>query len=203
MGILDKHGILDDLGSRDAVVLELGCGDRKRDSSWIGIDSLDREGVDVVGDVREALSRMPDGSVDEVHSFHFLEHVTDVAGLVGELARVLRAGGLAEIVVPHFSNPHFYSDPTHRSFFGLYSFSYFAEDRILTRKVPRYADAAEFELVQVDLVFKSAPPFYVRHALKKTAGFLFNASRYTKELYEEFFCYWIPCYEIRFLLRRK
>ncbi len=202
MGILDKRDALADLASRDRVVLELGCGDRKRDPSWIGVDRLDGDGVDIVGDVREVMERLPDGSVDEVHSFHVLEHVEDVVGLVRELGRVLKVGGTAEIVVPHFSNPYFYSDLTHRSFFGLYSFSYLAKDRVFSRKVPRYVDTVDFELVRVDLVFKSSPPFYLRHALKKGFGLLFNATRYTKELYEELFCSLIPCYEVRFLLRR-
>lgn len=203
MGVLDKHGALGEIGSRDRVVLELGCGERKREPGWIGIDSRDHDGVDIVGDVHDVLRRVPDHSVDEVHSFHFLEHVPDIAELVGEVGRVLKPGGVLEIVVPHFSNPHFYSDPTHRSFFGLYSFSYLAEDRVLTRKVPRYSDAGSFELDRVDLVFKSSPPFYLRHVLKKILGIVFNATRYTKELYEECFCYLIPCYELRFLLRRK
>lgn len=203
MGIVDKQGLLDDVAALERVILELGCGDRKRDENWIGIDRVDRAGVDIVGDVVEVLGRLPDHSVDEVHTFHFLEHVSDVPGLLRELARVMKRGAIAEIVVPHFSSPHFYSDPTHQSFFGLYSFSYLADDRLLVRRVPRYVEAVDFELCRVDLVFKSSRPFFARHALKKIIGFFVNVSRYTKELYEECFCYLFPCYELRFLLTRK
>src|SRR6185312_2948084 len=42
---------------------------------------------------------------------------------------VLEPGGEFRAVVPHFSNLHFYSDPTHRTFFGLYTFSYLSVRR--------------------------------------------------------------------------
>jgi SAM-dependent methyltransferase len=203
MTILDKRGILDGLASREVVILELGCGDRKRDESWVGIDALDRPGVDIVGDVYEILGVIGDASVDEVHTFHFLEHLSGLSELLAELGRVLKPAGVLEIVVPHFSNPYYYSDYTHRKFFGLYSLSYLAEDRVLRRRVPRYVDEVDFELTRVDLVFKSSPPFYGRHVIKKIVGFFFNLTRYTRELYEENFCHLFPCYEIRFLLRRK
>jgi predicted SAM-dependent methyltransferase len=203
MDIIDKHRILDDLSSRQKVILELGCGNRKRDPSWIGIDTLDYDCVDIVGDVYGVLSRIPDGSIDEVHSFHFLEHLVDLDKILEELGRVIKEDGQAEIVVPHFSNPYYYSDYTHKRTFGLYSFSYLADDKIFRRGVPKYSKAIYFELYQVDLLFKSTPPFYARHAFKKLVGILFNSNRYMKELYEEFFCYLIPCYEIRFLLQRK
>ena len=97
---------------------------------------------------------------------------------------------------------YFYSDYTHRGFFGLYSFSYLVSDSIHRRKVPTYGREICFELSQADLVFKSSPPFYVRYAYKQILQVVFNLNRYTRELYEENFCYLFPCYEIRFEMRR-
>lgn len=203
MPIHDKNHILSRLPSLDQVVLELGCGNRKRNPDWIGIDALDFECVDIVGGVFDVLEKFPVRSVDRVHSYHFFEHVADLEMLIRELARIIKKDGQMEVVVPHFSNPHYYSDYTHKQFFGLYSFSYLADDRRLKRKVPQYADSIDFELLKVDLIFKSSPPFYGRHGIKKFIGFFFNLNPYMKELYEENFCYLFPCYEIRFLLRRK
>ena len=59
-----------------------------------------------------------------IHSEHFLEHIPDAEGLVREAARVLEPGGSSRAVVPHFSNPHFYSDPPTAPSSGLYTFSY-------------------------------------------------------------------------------
>lgn len=202
VAIKDKQHILDRLATLPRVSLELGCGNRKRNPDSIGIDALDYECVDLVGDIFEVLDAMPDRIVDEVYSSHFFEHVSDAPRLLNELARVLKAGGRLVITVPHFSNPYFYSDITHRASFGLYSMSYFSIDRQLTRKVPSYQRELFYELQAVRLVFKSSPPFYLRHAIKKLVGALANISSYTQELYEEMFCHWFPCYEVQYELRR-
>lgn len=206
MTIKDKNGILSRIGGPGEFILELGCGERKRIKNSIGIDAIDYDGVDIVGDVNEVLDRMPSESVSAVYSHHFVEHVDDVKGLLSKMARVLRRGGLLEVVVPHFSNPYFYSDLTHRVFFGLYSFSYSADDkqaRRFSRKVPTYNQEAAFDLVDVKIVFKSAPPFYLRHGFKKLLELLFNLNSYTKEFYEENLCYIFPCYELKFRLVKK
>ncbi|HEY0563145.1 MAG TPA: methyltransferase domain-containing protein, partial [Methylophilus sp.] len=154
------------------------------------------------GDIYSALAKFPDASVDQVYSYHFIEHVESVNILLAELARVVKVGGHIEFVAPHFSNPYFYSDPTHRSFFGLYTFSYFSTHATLQRQVPTYQEKLWFHLEQVDLIFKSSPPFYFRHLVKRSFGLIFNSCNYMKELYEENFCYLFPCYEVRYTLRR-
>src|SRR5687767_4254564 len=136
--VRDKTGKLGELVRARRGVLELGCGPARRHAEAVTVDALDFEGVDVVGDVFSALALIPDGCVDGVHSYHFLEHLDSLSRIVAEIARVLRPGGLLHAVVPHFSNPYYYSDHTHRQVFGLYSFSYLADDRIFRRRVPRY-----------------------------------------------------------------
>ena len=203
MAVIDKYSLLPNLNNRGPLTLELGCGPRKRYAGSIGIDAIDYENVDIVADATEALRAFPPASVDFITSSHFLEHVPDVGRFVDEMARVVRPGGRIEVVVPHFAHPYFSSDPTHTHRFGLYTFSYLAEDGILRRCVPAYVRRRDLRLRRVDLVFKSTPPFYVRHAIKRTLGWLFNSCRYMKELYEENFCYIFPCYEIRFLLEKR
>jgi SAM-dependent methyltransferase len=200
MAVLDKKNLLPTLmGAR----LELGCGDRKPLSDAIGIDAIDYDCVDIVGDVYEVLTQIPNESILAVHSHHFFEHVRDVGLLMDEIARILLPNGLLEIVVPHFSNPYYYSDYTHRNFFGLYSLSYFSDDSILKRKVPHYKPSVSFELREVSLIFKSSPPFYGRHGVRRILQTVFNFGRYMKEFYEENCCYLFPCYEIKFSLCKK
>ena len=200
--INDKSGVLSGLEHMSSVSLELGCGNRKQVKGAIGIDQFDHESVDIVGDVMAVLGQFPDQSVDSVHSFHFFEHVADLQGLLKEVERILKNGGNLEVVVPHFSSPYFYSDVTHRSFFGLYSFDYFVAKTLFSRKVPIYGEPLAFEMLRVDLVFKSPRPFYGRYAIKRLFGGLFNCCNYMRELYEENFCYLFPCYEVRYQLRR-
>jgi ubiquinone/menaquinone biosynthesis C-methylase UbiE len=200
--ITDRAGLFSRASKDNPVDLELGCGANKRHESAFGIDALDLPGVDVSGDVLDVLRRLPDASVANCYSSHFLEHVSDLAALFSELARVIRPGGTLKAVVPHFSNPHFYSDYTHSRFFGLYSFSYLCVDRIFRRKVPTYGRALAFELVEARLVFKSDRAFPVRRAFKAALGYLLNATAWIKEAYEENLCYLFPCYEVEFVAKR-
>ena len=134
--VIDKHGVLRRLDTADEIILELGCGRKKKFSHSIGIDLLDYPEVDIIGDVYEVLSRFPEGSVTHVYASHFIEHVDDLARLIREFERILGVRGTITLVAPHFSSPYFYSDPTHRSFFGLYTFCYFCDSNIFLREVP-------------------------------------------------------------------
>jgi SAM-dependent methyltransferase len=203
MGLIDKKNILPRVASTSRIELELGCGNRKQNRQAIGVDMLDYPDVDIVGDVYEVLASFPTQSVDAVYSFHFVEHVPDVPKLLSELARIVKPNGHVEFVAPHFSNPYFYSDPTHRSFFGLYTFCYFSNKSPFLRHVPTYGYTAEFSIVKVDLIFKSNRPFIFRYGVKRLIGSFFNSCTYLKELYEENFCYLFPCYEVRYILRRQ
>jgi len=202
MGLVDKTNVLGRLGTLARVELELGCGNAKRNRDALGVDLLDYPDVDIVGDVYEALASFPDGTVDSVFSYHFVEHVEDVPRLLSELARIVKPDGVVEFVAPHFSNPYYYSDPTHRHFFGLYTFCYFAGGSPFRRTVPTYGYEPTFAIARVDLIFKSARPFVVRYGAKKLVGLLFNSCTYLKEWYEENVCYLFPCYEVRYVLRR-
>jgi hypothetical protein len=71
--------------------------------------------VDVVADLRQ---RWPweDGSVEEVHCSHFLEHLTaaERCHFANELHRVLQPKGRTTIIVPHWASNRAYGDPTHQ-----------------------------------------------------------------------------------------
>ena len=197
--IVDKANVLPHIMGR---VLDLGCGSRKRNPDHVGADVLDYEGVDIVGDAFDILAAIPDAALGGVHSYHFFEHVEDVPRLMTHLARVIRPGGELEVTVPHFSNPYYYSDSTHKGFYGLYTFSYWAVDQIFRRRVPTYQRELAFQLDSVDLFFKSPPPFVVRYGVRRAFQQLVNISSWTREFYEENLSPLIGCYEVRYRLHR-
>lgn len=201
--MLDKRGKLGALVAARSGVLELGCGPARRHPEAVTVDALDFDGVDVIGDVFDVLATIPDGTVDAVHSYHFLEHIEPLPRIVLELARILKPGGRLHAVVPHFSNPYFHSDYTHRQPFGLYSFSYLADDPLFRRRVPRYQMHTGLVLDDVTLTFKAPPPFYLRYALRRLLTVVVNSTRVTQEWYEAGWTGWFPCYEIDFQLRRQ
>lgn len=160
-------------------------------------------GVDVVGDAVEVLRGLSDGCVETIYSSHFMEHIDAPRDLLAECARVLRPGGEFRAVVPHFSNPAFYSDPTHNTFYGLYTFSYWVAKVPFTRGVPQYEAPLPFEIVSARHSFGSSRPFYVRHGLKKAASWWVGLGIWTQEFYEEHLCWIMPAYEIEFVLKRQ
>ena len=182
------------------VVIDLGCGPSKK-LGMIGIDILPLPGVDIVANLEEGFPDIPDNSVDEIHSAHFLEHVVNFELLMSEIYRILKPGGIAKITVPHFSNPYYYSDYTHKRFFGLYSFDYFSSKPTgYKRTIPVYNNSFSYTVVSRKLVFKS-PTFFVRNLVKKHVWTrLFNFSKYLQAFYEDAFTGNIPCYEVIFFL---
>lgn len=94
--------------------LNLGCG-LHRMEGFVGVDIRKTEVAEVVCDL--ATERWPwaDGSVDEVHCAHMFEHVPRLARLhfMNELYRVLKQGGKATIVTPHWASGRAYGDLTH------------------------------------------------------------------------------------------
>ncbi len=200
MAVIDRNNILKTLQDRGKVILELGCGPHKRYKDSIAVDMVDMPHVDIVADLNKGLSFLPDGSVDEIYSYHFLEHLTDLGLFMREIYRVLKVGGKKIGSVPHFSNPYFYSDYTHRTHFGLYTLSYFSKGEYFSRKVPAFYNDVDFKINKIKLTFYS--PFKMRRRLKKPFQYIVNSSRFFQEFYEENLCHIVPASEIRFEIEK-
>ena len=134
-------------------IIDIGCGMHKYPGST-GIDKIGLDGVDIVCDVEESGLPFRDDSIDVVYSRHFLEHVDNFEYVIKDIHRVLKLDGTANIIVPHFSNPLGYSDPTHKRFFGYYTFDYFCPEQYQgRRKVPTYYADFRFRIIDKKLEF--------------------------------------------------
>jgi SAM-dependent methyltransferase len=181
--------------------LNLGCGLRPREG-FFGVDQAPLPTTDILADLNEPLKDLPDHSVVEVFSRHTLEHVRDLLQLVSELHRVCRPDARIEIVVPHFSNPYYYSDPTHVRPFGLYTFFYFADEEDQPRrKVPSFYSSQRFrvESVSIQLLRRRALGKPLRSALQ----WWINRSIDHLDWYERTACRLSPAESIRYVLRPK
>ncbi|MBN1796368.1 MAG: class I SAM-dependent methyltransferase [Sedimentisphaerales bacterium] len=186
-----KFNLKQVLSSGGPIVIDLGCGAKKKEGT-IGIDSVDLPNVDIVTDIEQGLPFLPEKSVDEIYCRSVLEHVENFELLMREMVRVLKKQGRAHIYVPHFSNPYYYSDYTHRRFFGLYTFYYFVEEHSqLRRKVPIFYSNVRIKILRLKLKFRS--PFWFCDKVKKLFGWFVNLCDFTRELYEQSFCYICPC----------
>jgi len=109
-------------------ILDVGCGQNKYPGA-VGIDSNPRTNADVIHDLGVLPYPFPDNDFDLIICRHVIEHVPDVMSFVSELHRISKPAGLIKIVTPHYSNPDWATDPTHRNHFNSYSFTCFMPDR--------------------------------------------------------------------------
>jgi len=179
------------LAAGSPLIVDLGCGRRKHKGA-IGIDKQNLPDVDIVADIEKGLPFLPDRSMDYIYCRSILEHITDFPAVMKEIVRILKKNGKAEVYVPHFSNPYYYSDFTHKNFFGLYTFYYFVPaDKQLRRKVPDYYTDFKINILSIKLLFRS--PFWLRARLKSLFGRIINSCGWLQEYYEEMLCHIIPC----------
>lgn len=94
--------------------LDLGCGPNKAEG-FFGVDIMSFPAVDLRHDLTKPWPWKND-SVSEVHSSHFVEHLTGAQRVpfFNELYRVLKVGAQARIICPNWSHDRAYGDPTHQ-----------------------------------------------------------------------------------------
>jgi len=114
----------------DKKILDVGCGWNKMPGA-IGIDSNAKTHADVIHDLGIIPYPFADSEFDEIICRHVIEHVPDVMAFVTELYRIAKPGGRITIVTPHYSNPDWPTDPTHRNHLNSYSFNWFIDNRQL------------------------------------------------------------------------
>jgi SAM-dependent methyltransferase len=198
MRILNQS-LADDLAARRPVRLNLGSGGTVRPGHY-GVDHLELPGVDAQADLNSALDWLPDDSVEAVYSRHVFEHIPNILQLMRGLHRCLRRDGTLNVIVPHFSNPYFYSDLTHCHPFGLYSFFYFCDPSDQPRrKVPSFYVDFRFRIERIEI------RFYRRSLLDKLVVPLLsrfvNLGMATQDWYERRLCRLFHASEIEFVLR--
>lgn len=111
-------------------ILDVGCGANKFEGA-VGLDNNPRTAADVIHDLGSVPYPFADNEFDMIVSRHVVEHVPDVVAFMTELYRITRHGGTIKLVTPHYTNPDWPSDPTHRNHFNSYSFNTFTIDKQL------------------------------------------------------------------------
>jgi len=192
--------VAQDLEQGRPLRIDLGSGPRPREGFY-ALDHLELEGIDIVADLNRPLELLPDHCAEHVFSSHALEHVENLLPLLGEIHRITRPGGLVEFVVPHFSNPYYYSDPTHVRFFGLYTMNYFVDTDKQPEawRVPVFYSSTRFEMESVKLSFYRTNLFdrlfvpFLRYFVNRSAG--------AQNFYERRLCWIFPAAEVRYRMR--
>jgi SAM-dependent methyltransferase len=112
-------------------VLNLGCG-RVRIAEAVNVDVTSDTNPDVVHDLNRRPWPFAANQFRVIHANDVIEHLEDTVGTMEEIYRICVPGAVVNIIVPHFSSAGAYTDPTHRRYFGAFTFDYFAESHPLS-----------------------------------------------------------------------
>ena len=169
--------------------LNLGCG-RDIRPGYVNLDLAKIPGLDVVADLEKPLP-FADDSFDEIFTAHVLEHVSDLFALLAELRRICRPGAVIRIYVPHLSFFGAYTDPTHKRFFGYFSFDYFTEGGVYN-----FYSHLRFRIRKRQIRF-----FWIKNEKREIPSRVLTALINAFPLaYERFFCWMLPANELYFEL---
>lgn len=120
-------------------LLNLGSG-KDYKPGWLNVDIVDRAQPDLVLDLGQPITlplrratcgggmvELKAGCLDKVHANNVLEHVPDLAMLMGNVLDLLRDGGEFEIEVPYERAVTAWQDPTHVRALNENSWIYYTE----------------------------------------------------------------------------
>lgn len=144
-----KVGMLRDLPEfvpvPEGVILNLGAGEKQIEGSI----SLGKEN----GWFAPKLP-FDDGSIAAVYAQHFLEHLTgsEVVEMFEEVERVLKPGGVMNIVVPHYSSECAHQDLDHKTAWTESSFKNLFENKYYKGDIKRNWDLIIRTVVVMGLV---------------------------------------------------
>jgi len=173
-------------------ILDVGCGANKYPGA-VGMDNNPRTAADVIHDLGLFPYPFDDNAFDLVISRHVLEHVPDPMGFVTELHRITRPGGKINLIAPHYSNPDWATDLTHRNHLSSYSFNCFVEGHI---NFPFYTDVRLKPVrVYVSLanLWRSLGLEFITNLDQRWPGF-----RFTRKFWEFYLCNIIRGKELHF-----
>lgn len=121
---------------------------------------------------------LAEDSVDMVQSKNCFEFVNDLFALLCEVHRVLKPGGLLEVIVPHASAVDICRDADYKTLFHFGSF-----DNYVNRMNSVELSNGQFQCVEKKLLFENG--------LKSNIGKLIY--KMSAKKYERHYCWTFPC----------
>ena len=115
------------------VVLDLGCGKKKRPGS-IGVDYSDRHDADIIHDLNVFPYPFEDKSIDQVYLDNVLEHLESPMDVMAEVHRISKVGSSIKVIVPYFRSVWAFIDPTHKTYYTVDSFAFYDPSHIICQR---------------------------------------------------------------------
>jgi len=99
----------------------------ERFGGYLNVDIDPKVNPDICCDIEKGIP-LDDNTVSEIKANMILEHITDIIFVMNECWRILKPGGIFNIIVPHESSAMALADPTHKRVFNEESFGFFCSD---------------------------------------------------------------------------
>jgi SAM-dependent methyltransferase len=177
-------------------VLDVGCGPAKQEGA-VGIDQFALPGVDIVANLN-AVWPIEDASFDHVVFRHSIVHLNSLEGALREARRVVRPGGVIEIISPHFSSDNAFTDPTMNFSTGYRTMDYYCSNGSM---IYGYYGQLGLRIRRRRIHLYRTERTTIRH---RVIGMLFwpadalvNAA---PRIYEKFLCFIVRGNEVHFVL---
>lgn len=188
------------------IILNAGCGrtsekdkqagkDESADAKTVYIDIRDNIGADVVHDLNKTPLPFRDNHFDEIILSHIIEHLHDVYGFLEEIHRILKPGGIARIIVPHYTDWTYWTDPSHIRHFNSYSF-----DRFQETEAHHFDTKYPFKVVELSVDLQKiwrylGVQFLVNFSIRHRSFRLF------RKMWESYWCFLIRGITVKATLR--
>ena len=112
--------------------LSVGCGNRPLSDEYLRLDISASVNPDLVWNLDEVPSPLPDNQFEEIECLDVIEHVQNISRTLEEFHRILKPGGVIRLTTPHFSCANSFTDPTHTHHLGYFSFDYYSTEHVLS-----------------------------------------------------------------------
>ena len=168
--------------------LNFGCGKDVK-AGYVNADIAKLPGVDVHFDFEQFPYPFKNNEFGEIFCRHVLEHTKNLIATMEELHRIIKQGGLIQVICPYFAGQGAFNDPTHTRFFAYRTFEYFNENGFYSKSVFRTRKRRIF--------------FFSSTGFMKSAWFSWpidSVLNIAPMLYQRFFCYLLPASEIHYEL---
>ena len=121
--------------------LSIGAG-MDRIEGAVHLDRVALPGIEVVWDIEKLPWPLGSNCWDRVVAMDVLEHVDNIVGVLDEVNRVLKVGGVLELQVPQWGTVNEAIDPTHKRSFTELTFDYWCPGTMLGDKYWGYTTTA-------------------------------------------------------------
>lgn len=109
------------------ILLDIGCGNGKYGTNWVGIDKRALPGVDIIHDLEVFPYPIESDSVLTARMSHVIEHIKPwfIIDVMNEIWRIMKPEGQLYIAAPYGLSYRYIQDPTHCSPINEHTFFYF------------------------------------------------------------------------------